>query len=129
MMKAIISLFCSVLLAFSAFHTTGCVAVVAGGAVGGTAYLLGDLTVELETTPKHLREAVLGAGEELGLRKESGSGDELAGKYVFRNAKDEKITVSYEAQTASFITMKIRVGTFGDEAQSLRISDAIKQQL
>lgn len=126
----LISLFSACVISVSSFYTTGCVALAVGGAaVGGTAYVLGDLKVQVDASPKAVRSAIVAAGKDLGLNSVSGAGDELTGKYVFRNAKDQKIVISYEAQTPKVCDISIRVGNFGDEALSRRIDQAIQKRL
>ena len=130
MYKSFLSVISAIIISFSCLQTTGCVALVVGGAAaGGTAYVLGDLKVQVEATPKEMRSAITRAGKHLGLNMVSGSGDELTGKYTFRNAKDEKIVIKYEAKTSTLIDMSIRVGNFGDEALSRRIDQAIQRRL
>lgn len=130
MRTRLLPLLSALIISLFSWQTTGCVAVVAGGvAAGGTAYMLGDLKVHVEAAPKRLRSAIVAAGKDLGLNQVSGAGDELTGKYIFRNAKDQKILVSYEAETMTLIKLSIRVGNFGDEAMSRRIDQAIQKRL
>ena len=117
-------------MALVSLNTTGCVAVLAGGAAaGGTAYVMGDLEAQVDASPRALQSAIVGAGKDLKLNYISGSGDELAGKYVFRNAADDKITIRYEVITNKTSELSIRVGTFGDKAMSLRLHDTILKRL
>lgn len=113
-----------------ALFSSGCVAVVAGGAgAGGAAYAMGDLKTQMKASPQQVQSAIVGAGEALGLHSISRSGDELDGKYIFRTASDKKVTISYEVIGDGLVETQIRVGTFGDESLSLRIKDAIEQRL
>ncbi|HBR95130.1 MAG TPA: hypothetical protein DEA90_13295, partial [Opitutae bacterium] len=57
------------------------------------------------------------------------SGDQTAGKYLFRNASDQKITVSYRTKSPVYYEMSIRVGTFGDEAIASSLSQSIQKYL
>lgn len=129
MQKILNLLFVAVALATSVV-STGCVAIVAGGAAaGGTAYAMGDLKGPVEASPKELRSAIVAGTNDLGLRRISGAGDELEGKYVYRTGADEKVTIRYKAVSDELLEMFIRVGTFGDESMSLRISEAIRSHL
>lgn len=122
-------LFAFLMLPFLA-ATSGCVAVVAGGAAaGGTAYVMGELKTDVDGTPKQLRSAIIDGTQSLGLRTISGSGDELQGNYVYRTAADKKVTVRYDMATDQTAELRIRVGTFGDEAMSMRIHEAITRRL
>lgn len=108
----------------------GCVAVVAGaGAAGGVAYVRGELQAVLDQPAARVNEAVRAAGEALELQRISSESDRLGGKFVYRNARDEKIVVTSEAQTASTTQLGIRVGVFGDQTQSQLILDRIRKQL
>lgn len=108
----------------------GCVAVVAaGGAAGGVAYIKGELRVTLDETVTDVSNAVEEAGEELELNRISGDRDLMGGKFVFRNAQDQKITVTTTAETEATTELKIRVGLFGDEQKSQLILDRIRDNL
>ncbi|MDQ8193098.1 DUF3568 family protein [Coraliomargarita sp. SDUM461004] len=120
----------SVLLVGATFQFSGCVAVVAGGAAaGGTAYVLGDLQVPVDASAQELEQAIKRGGQDLGLQYINGSGDQTAGKYLFRNAGDEKITVSYRTKSPVFYEMSIRVGTFGDSSVAASLNQAIQKHL
>ncbi|TVP75427.1 MAG: DUF3568 family protein [Puniceicoccaceae bacterium] len=124
------SLLLALLLPFSALFLTGCIAVVAGGvAAGGTAYVLGDLTTPVQATPEQLEQAIQKGGRDMGLQYIRGAGDETAGEYRFRNAEDRRITVKYSRKSPVFLEMSIRVGTFGDEAISRSLEEAILKHL
>ncbi len=120
----------ALMLTSASIFSTGCVAILAGGAAaGGTAYVMGELKVDIEATPAQIRSAITGAGDELNLRSISGAGDEIEGEYTFRTAGDEKVTIRYEVKTDNFAELRIRVGTFGDRSKSVRINDAIQNRL
>ena len=130
MKKQIHYLLISLMLASASIVSSGCVAVVAGGAAaGGTAYVMGELKVDADATPAQIRSAIERAGKDMNLRRISGSGDELAGKYTYRTAADEKVTIRYEAKTENYAELAIRVGAFGDRSMSVRINDAIQRRL
>lgn len=130
-MKPLRSAFLLTLVSLVSVVSTGCVAVVAGGAAaGGTAYALGDLkTTIVDSSASEIQSAIVKGGRDLGLRSISGSGDELEGQYIFRTAADEKITVSYKSRGSGLTEMRIRVGTFGDEVLSNRINQAVRKHL
>jgi hypothetical protein len=118
------------LLPFVAFSLSGCVAVVAGGAAAvGTSYALGDLTVPVLESPEELQEAIKRGGRDQGLQYIKGAGDETSGEYIFRNAEDRKVTVSYRRKSPVYLEMSIRVGTFGDEPISISLKEAIEKHL
>lgn len=131
MNKLVRTSFVSALLVGAAFQFSGCVAIVAGGAAaaGGTAYVMGDYQALAAGTPAQLERAIKLGGQELGLQFINGSGDQTAGKYLFRNAEDQKITVSYGIKSPVYYNMSIRVGTFGDDALASRLNLAIQKYL
>jgi hypothetical protein len=130
MKNKLIPIFIGFLLAGMLFQTSGCVAIIAGGAAGGgTAYVMGDLEANVEATAKDMRSAIEEGASDLGLRKISGSGDELEGKYVYRTGGDRKVSIRYASVGPKVMELKIRIGTFGDEAFSRQIYDAIKKRL
>lgn len=125
-----VKILCVLLLAISGMAMSGCVAVVAaGGAAGGVAWVRGELQVPLESKVQDVNQAVAEAGKDLGLHPISQEKDLLSGEFVFRNAQDEKIVVTTEAQTSASTLLGIRVGLFGDQAQSQLILDKIKSHL
>ena len=126
--RLLLCLLVPMLTAF-ALISSGCIAVVAGSAVGGTAFVLGDLEVDVDGSPKEVRSAIVAAGKDLKLRSISGTGDELNGLYIFRTAQDDKVTIKYEVISDSLVKLNIRVGNFGDESLSHRINQAIQKHL
>lgn len=130
MKKKIRSLLLICLLPLAAFLLSGCVAVAVGGAAAvGTSYALGDLTVPILASPEELQEAIKRGGRDEGLQYIKGSGDETSGEYIFRNAEDRKVTVSYQPKSPVYLEMSIRVGTFGDEPISISLKEAIEKHL
>lgn len=128
--KQVLPVFTACLLAVLSLQQTGCVAILAGGAAaGGTAYAMGELKVQVSASPKKLQSAIVKAGRELGLVAVSGAGDAMTGKYEFRNAKGDKIVVTYEVQGTDLCEMRIRIGNFGDEVLSRQLDHAIQKHL
>ena len=121
-LSLVITLFC--------LQSTGCVAIVAGGAAaGGTAYVMGDLEVPVNASAKEVGRAIVAGGKDAKLIYISGAGDDLTGKYLFRTADDRKVTIKYERMSAVYIKIRIRVGNFGDQALSREVDQAIQRHL
>jgi hypothetical protein len=109
---------------------SGCVAVaVAGGAAGGVAWVKGELQVTQAADVTRMNEAVDAACADLDLIQISKATDKLGGKFVYRNSKDEKVSIVTEYQTEEATLLKIRIGMFGDQQQSQVILDAIQAKL
>jgi uncharacterized membrane protein len=124
------ALFNLVILSLMPVFLGGCVAVVAaGGAAGGVAYIKGELRVTLDEPVTAVNNAVEAAGEDLELNRISGNRDLMGGKFIFRNAQDEKITITTTAETDETTKLEIRVGLFGDEQKSQLILDRIRGKL
>ncbi|MDP4878730.1 MAG: DUF3568 domain-containing protein [Opitutales bacterium] len=120
----------SLVIAAFGLQSTGCVAIVAGGAAAaGTAYALGDLEFHVDASAKQVGAAIIAGGRDMRLNYISGAGDELAGKYSFRTADDRKVTITYKRKSDIFITVSIRVGNLGDEEITQQISQAIQKRL
>lgn len=107
---------------------TGCVALLAGAAVGaGTvAYVAGELKAADEVSLDRAWSASLQAMEDLQFKVTKQQKDALAGLLVARRADDTPVTIRVKKQTDKVTELRIRVGTFGDEGLSRLIHDKIK---
>lgn len=109
---------------------SGCVAVVAaGGAAGGVAYVRGELQMQLDQPAHEVNSAVEDAAKEMELFQVERKRDLIGGQFVYRNAQDQKITITTEAQGQQITQLSIRVGIFGDQQQSQVILDRIRSHL
>jgi Protein of unknown function (DUF3568) len=110
---------------------SGCVALLVGGAAGagGAAYVYGELK-ELE--PASLEKtwsAAQAAVGDLQFAVNSMSKDALEGKLVAKTADDRTITVHFKKTSDSSTEVRIRVGTFGDEALSRTLLEKLRSHL
>lgn len=114
------------LLAFS----PGCVAVIAGaGAGAAVAYVRGDLDTTLSASYEKTVRAANAALSDLKFAKVSEKKDALQAILIARNAADKKIEIRVGLVAENVSKLKIRVGVFGDEAQSLAILEKVKSNL
>ena len=124
------SLVASALLLTALAYTTGCVALAAGaGAGAAVAYVRGDLDTTLDAS---FAKSVRAANEtiaELKYAKVSDHQDALQATIVARTAADQKIELYLEQVTDDATKLKIRVGTFGEEALQNEILSRIKSHL
>jgi hypothetical protein len=119
-----------VLVLGALFTSSGCVAVMAGaGAGAAVAYVRGDLDAILDAGLDKSVRATNRAIEQLKFAKISQKEDALIAVLVARNAADKKIEIRLEKQSETVTKVKIRVGTFGDEAPSVAILDKVKMNL
>ncbi len=110
--------------------TSGCVAIVAGaGAGAAVAYVRGDLDASLDASVEKALGAVNKAVTQLQFAKVSEKKDALQAIVVARNAADKRIEIRVDKVTEASSKVKIRVGTFGDEALSVTILEKIKANL
>ena len=122
------SLVTSALLLTALAYTTGCVALAAG-AGAAVAYVRGDLDTTLDAS---FAKSVRAANEtiaELKYAKVSDHQDALQATIVARTAADQKIELYLEKVTVDATKLKIRVGTFGEEALQNEILAKIKSNL
>jgi len=106
----------------------GGVAVGAGAGAAGVAYAEGSLSTHLDQPPPEVAKAVEKAFQALSISKVSTASSPLSAELAGRTATDDKVKVYAETEgTGSKLT--IRVGFFGDEAQSLKILEEIKKGL
>ena len=118
----------------SAAALSGCAGLIvtgaaAGAGAGAVLYAKGDL----EATVEQSRAAVVDAtrkaveGEGLTIDRERETEDE----WIFdcRRGDGKEVTIKVKELTPSMSRIYIRVGTFGDEAYSRQLLDAIKKQM
>jgi hypothetical protein len=127
-LKRLVPLIASAILLVS---TTGCVALLVGGAAGAgaVAYQRGALVsteaASLETTWNACRAAV----KKLEFVETLNKKDALEGTLEAKTAQDKTVTFSLHRLTDTTTELRIRVGTFGDEALTRQIHDAVRKAL
>ena len=111
----------------------GCALVVVGGAaaagVGGYAYVKGEVKTTESATLNKAWDATLAAMKDLEYPVISQGKDALSAEVTVRNASDTKITIKLAKAFETTTEIRIRVGTFGDEALSRTILEKIKKHL
>jgi hypothetical protein len=127
MLRTIVAV--TIISAVSISMGTGCLAVVAGGAAGGTMYVKGDLETTLEAPMTKAATATEKALNKMQLKKISAEHDSLTGEFIYRSVSDKKITVKLKRQTDMLTEINIRVGIMGDETLSQNIYDMIQKEL
>ncbi len=121
----IVSLFCLVLIGLTGCETTG----VKEGAQDAVGWARSELKVAMQEDLTDVNNAIEVVCKDLKLFQISKERDLLSGKFLYRNAKDEKITLTTEAKTTEITELRIQVGLVGDKAQSELILAKIKEQL
>lgn len=130
-MKRFTSLLSLALLSLTVMCAQGCM-LVAGAVVGagGYAYVTGALEQNVDAHYAELHGAALDA-----LRQDIGAmivSEDLGQEGSEINAKHpdgRHIKITIESLTLKASKIKIRLGTFGDEAESLRIERAIAARI
>ena len=109
---------------------SGCVAVLAGAAGAGTvAWVQGRLDAALDANYEKAEKAVNLAITQMEFAKVSEKKDVLNAIFIARTAEDKKIEIKVSRVGDVTSRVQIRVGVFGNEAQSLAILDKIKANL
>jgi hypothetical protein len=109
---------------------SGCLAVAAGAGAGATvAYVRGDLDTTLSANLELSDRAANSALTQLQFAKISESKDALQAIIIARNAADKKIELHLERLADDATKLKIRVGTFGDDALQATILEKVKANL
>jgi ribosomal protein L25 (general stress protein Ctc) len=109
---------------------SGCVAVIAGAAGAGTvAWVQGRLDAALDANYDKAEKAVNLAITQMEFAKVSEKKDVLNAILIARTAEDKKIEIKVSRVGDVTSRVQIRVGVFGNEAQSLAILDKIKANL
>jgi len=121
---ALVLMICSSLI-----HLQGCAVALVGAGAGSVAYLKGNLEAVLEEDVSQVYKATLKALDELEISATKKEKDALAAVIVGRTAADKKITIKLKAAENNLTKLSIRVGMFGNQAQSRRIYDEIKKSL
>lgn len=108
----------------------GCgAAVIAGGAAGSVFYVKGDLEATLENPYENVWDAAHKGLDDLGLTvTKEGKGSEEA-EIETKRLDGKKIKIRIKPLTKNTSKINIRIGTFGDEAGSKQIFEAIKSHL
>ena len=119
-----------VLLAGIAIGVSGCLLVAVGaGAAGTVAYVKGDLETTLDAGMDRSYGATLKTLDQLQIVPTQKLKDSLSAEIIARRSDDTKITVTLTRVDDNITKMAIRVGVFGDQAQSTTIYERIKQNL
>lgn len=113
----------------------GCAALAVGAAgaaagVGTYAYVSGRLETIIEAPIDRAWDATRSAVEDdLGFAVERAEHDALKGELRAKQADGTNVRVNLERKGDNLTEVRIRVGTFGDEAQSRLIMDKIEDNL
>lgn len=108
----------------------GCIALAAAGAgVGGYAYVSGDLEKNLEAPLDRVYDASLAVMDEMQYAVTSKSKDALEGAINAEQADETSVKIRLESKGDSLTHTSVRIGLFGDEAQSRRILEKIESRL
>lgn len=129
-MRKLSVFFSAVVLSLTVLTTQGCV-LLAGAAVGagGYAYATGYLAKNLDAHHEDVHAAAMEGLKDIGAFVVSDSIGALESKIHAESDDGRTIKIHVEALTEQASQIKIRVGTFGNEAESLRILNATTNRL
>jgi len=131
MMKRFLHLLApSLVLAAAVLLASGCVAVVAAGAAGGTvAYVRGALKATLDRPVERVGDATNRAVQDLKFALVSSRVDAVSGDIIARTARDVKVEIQLKKVSDNSTAVDIRVGVFGDQAISQQLLARIQKNL
>ncbi|NGO39696.1 DUF3568 family protein [Limisphaera ngatamarikiensis] len=116
-----------------ALASSGCVALLVGGAAaagaGTVAYVRGELQSTLDAPFDRAWTATVRALGDLGMPVTAQEKDGLSGRITARAAGDRKVTVQLRKVSGTATEVRIRVGTWGDEGASRQILEQIQHRL
>jgi len=116
-----------------ALASSACVALLVGGAAaagaGTVAYVRGELQSTLDAPFDRAWTATVRALGDLGMPVTAQEKDGLSGRITARAAGDRKVTVQLRKVSGTATEVRIRVGTWGDEAASRQILEQIQHRL
>jgi hypothetical protein len=110
---------------------SGCLALFAGAAAGGAGavYVMGKLEDKVPQNVTTTHEAVLAGLKDLDMPIESDKADKVTAETKAHLSNGKDVSISLDRETQATTKISIRVGTMGDEKQSLEILQAIKKHL
>jgi hypothetical protein len=125
--------FVSVLLVVMIPFLEGCALFLVGASVaagiGTAAYVNGELSVSEEVGVDKTFKATVSAMNELEFKVTEQQKDAVSGKVIAKMANGTIIRIYVHRETDRVTVIRIRVGTFGDEALSKLIHDKIRKNL
>ncbi len=119
-----------IFVVFFGLQASGCLLLLGVGAgVGGTAYVMGKLEVEIDASVPKLQKATVAGLRALSMPVVKERGDKLTAEIESKTADDATVKVSLSSLTPSRSTISIRVGLIGNETRSRQILDAIRKHI
>lgn len=116
------------MICLSLLLSYGCALVVGGAAgAGAVAYVRGELKALEDVTLDRAWPAAKQAMSDLEFMVTDSEKDAFNGRLTARGAGDKKIVVSLKKESDAVTEIRIRVGSFGDEAMSRKILETIKK--
>jgi uncharacterized protein YceK len=114
--------------------TGGCAAVVvggvaAGGAVGGYAYVNGEMQTTLEASMDRSWNAAQAAMKDLQFTIKERQKDAVQARLTASTAAGKSVVIKLKRVSDNVTDLRIRVGTFGDESLSQLITDKMRPHL
>ncbi len=107
----------------------GCAVALVGAGAGTVAYLKGNLEAVLDNDIDQSYQAALKALDKLEISATKKEKDALSAVIVGRTAADKKVTIRLKTAENNLTKLSVRVGVFGDQAQSQLIYDEIRKHL
>lgn len=120
------------ILGMSVLMSSGCAAVLLGGAAAGTAgtvlYVKGELHSTEDVSLDRAWDATQAAIKDMGFIVTTEDKDAVSATLVALTADSKKIKIILNRKTDKLTEISIRVGTFGDESMSRLILERIRKR-
>ena len=116
----------------SSMMSLGCVVALVGGtaaAVGGIAYVRGELNAPIQVPIDRVWEGTVAAIEQLGFPISEQRKDGVSAVLEASTATERAISIRLERVDDYLTAVRIRVGVFGDESLSRYILEQIESQI
>ncbi len=119
-----------VVLAMVSVAAAGCVVAAIGAATAGTVvFVRGEIQSYFDSDVQTIYDATVAAMGDLKLLTIEQSHDALSARVIARNTEDQKVEVKVDGSDRSIVKVSIRVGFWGDEAQSRVVLDRIRANM
>ncbi len=110
--------------------STGCVAILAGGAgAGAVAYVRGEAKGNVNASVDRTAQAVSAVVSEMNLNLIQSTSDEVSAEFTARTADDKRVRINLASAGNNITEVRVRIGTFGDETLSRDIFNRIEARL
>ncbi|MGM0440514.1 MAG: DUF3568 family protein [Chlamydiota bacterium] len=122
-----------IILCFMALNLTACTAVLVGGGaaagIGTYRYIKGELRTHVSAPLNRTTNAAMNVVNNMGFDVNDYDSDTLSSKIIAKKADGTDVIIKIYRVENDITKIKVRVGLWGNEAESRLIMDAIRKKL